>query len=59
MHGIIFIGDNGRCTCWEHTGNSVRTTGRDLSGAQAMRLEADEAEALGVKCEACKREASK
>lgn len=58
MQNMIFIGDNGRCTCWNHSGMSIRATGRDISGQEALSLTKDEAAELSVKCETCKAEAS-
>lgn len=50
----FFIGDNGRCTCWKHSGASIRATGRDISGGQALCLTAGQVSELGLKCEDCK-----
>lgn len=59
----LYLGDNGRCLCGEHSGTSARYTGRDLSGQKVQRVTpADAAEALAMgftlKCERCGRTAS-
>lgn len=38
----IYLGDNGRCLCGEHSGYAARFTGRDLSGQQVHRVTSDD-----------------
>jgi hypothetical protein len=34
----IYLGDNGRAYCGEHSGCSARYTGRDISGQSVMKV---------------------
>lgn len=34
----LYLGDNGRCYCGEHSGMSARYTGRDISGNEVLPL---------------------
>lgn len=36
----LYLGDNGRCYCGEHSGMSARYTGRDISGQPVMLIDA-------------------
>jgi uncharacterized Zn-binding protein involved in type VI secretion len=49
----IYIGDNGQCLCEAHVGNSIRKTGRDISGQEAIKLDGKEAAEHGLRCEVC------
>lgn len=51
--GTLFIGDNGRCTCYRHAGASIRATGNDISGQRAERLTKEQAKAMNLSCESC------
>lgn len=54
MNTNLYLGDNGRCTCWNHAGHSIRTTGIALDGFPAEVVSAEEAKELGFECEDCK-----
>jgi len=51
---LIFIGDNGRVSCWGHTGASIRANGHDTSGQEAVALTMGEAAEFGIQCEDCR-----
>lgn len=61
----LYLGDNGRCYCGEHSGMTALYTGRDISGQPVEEVTpelAREAQAMGLtlKCEQprCGRTAS-
>jgi hypothetical protein len=54
---MLFIGDNGECNCWNHTGYAIRNTGRDISGLPAIKMTPEDAQAMGISCETCRGEA--
>ena len=57
--GKLYLGDNGRCLCGAHLGNSARYTGRDISGQKVEELTiASAREAIRIygwdpECETC------
>jgi hypothetical protein len=50
---MLFIGDNGMCLCAKHCGNSIRNTGRDISGQPAQQITKEQAKKHGLSCEVC------
>lgn len=34
----LYLGDNGRCLCGEHSGMMAQYTGRDISGQQVIEI---------------------
>ena len=58
----LYLGDNGRCYCGQHSGATAQATGRDLSGQRVLELTPELARiAAGQgwtpKCEECGKEA--
>ncbi len=59
---LLFIGDNGRCTCWKHSGRTIQASAKhgritvDLSGEPVAELTFAEASDFGVVCEDCETE---
>jgi hypothetical protein len=59
----LYLGDNGRCYCGEHSGTTALYTGRDISGQRVLEVTpevAAESVAMGcaIECERCGRVAS-
>lgn len=47
----LYLGDNGRCYCGEHSGMTAQYTGRDISGQRVMAITPDvlaESRAMGM-----------
>lgn len=59
---LLFIGDNGRTSCWRHSGSTICSSfmhsdvTRDLSGEPVAILTPEEAAEYGCTCESCERE---
>ena len=34
----LYLGDNGRCFCFEHAGASAKYSGHDISGQKVLRV---------------------
>jgi hypothetical protein len=58
----LYLGDNGRCYCGEHSGMSALYTGRDISGQKVLEVTPDVLRECGdfvPQCEDCGRTASR